>query len=778
MTTVREDISPAITRRHLLRWLATAAGTAGLAACGGGSAPGAPGDGSGDGSEPPSSAPPAGAEPSAPFTTAGAGREGATVSPAMRLAALQSVEARLTALFDPGTGRASAAQMLAHLAAEPAFRTVGFSATGDVYAIFTDGRPLIVTVDARTTSTGVSDGPAGATPGAARRAVHATSAPRASTTAVGPTTSFEAGIPSAQFRNLNTWFSEGPAWPAKAWCRESVFMSDIGTMGAFMAEFGYRQVRLGDGPMGVDGAITVEGLKQVRGDGVFFWTTHGGTLDPDGRIVQGLMTGTPAFQSTVEDTYADEFAEGTLLYYTGPLCMSPTACLNSGGGGTVYTRLAITPKFIRKYAWSFTPYSLVFVNACASATGDMKQAFLDAGASLYLGWTRPVRLWAMCGAALDFFSLMLGLNENGGANALPAEVNPRQRPCAWGDALELLRGSVQTASYMDDEDGLVELEPTANAAGPLGFLALRPSIYRTSFDERKSEWRLIGGMFGTNEGTAAIGTSMPCGDPLTCSTYGGGADRRLAAPTPVRVDDWKSENVVLTVPRTGPGSAGILQLDVDGRWSNGVQLTRVSFPMRAVRSFGGTLQVEVHVPATSFRGDFRGVRLQPVQEPTYDDSVGIESDPDAEGTWTASGRHTYAVGQETATVELSGSGTLALDDGTSGARLSGGVDPKTRDGRFFAQLQGLGVRETITYARPGYADRVETREIGFAIGSQAPGAVTPELAVPFSGAWRADTITTTFSEAAGGYGGAPSATTFACGPFSSEFPPDERVGGR
>ena len=53
----------------------------------------------------------------------------------------------------------------------------------------------------------------------------------------------------------------------------------------------------------------------------------------------------------------------------------------------------------------------MFVNACASATGALKQAFLDAGASLYLGWTKPVRVWAMCGAAMDFFSLMLGLNE-------------------------------------------------------------------------------------------------------------------------------------------------------------------------------------------------------------------------------------------------------------------------------------------------------------------------------------------------------------------------------
>lgn len=763
---------PVVTRRHLLRWMA-AASASGLVACGGGGGgdTGAPGVGADD----PAAPSPAGAEPTAPFSAAGAGRDGAPVTPAARMASLQAVESRLETVFDATTGRASAAQMLAHLSSDPAFSTVGFSATGDVYAIFTDGRPLVVTVDARTTLDGVSDGPSRNADSLAR--THDLRAKKLPTGTLP--TEFEAGIPSAQFRNLNTWFGEGPQWPAKAWCRERVDMGDIGMMGAFMTEFGYRAVSLGDGPRGMDNAITVEGLKQVRGDGVFFWTTHGGTLDPGGHVVQGLMTGTPATQSAVEDTYADEFAEGTLIYCTGPLCMSATACLNSDGGGVVYTRLAITPKFIRKYAWSFTPYSLVFVNACASATGEMKQAFLDAGASLYLGWTKPVRLWAMCGAALDFFSLMLGINENGGANDLPSEVLPRQRPYAWGDVIELLQSKVQTAYYQDDEEGVVELEPTYNFAQPLGFLALRPSIYQTSFDEQKSEWRLIGGMFGTQKGTAAIGTSMPCDNRVTCTIYGAGADRRLAGRTPIGIDDWKSENIILTVPRRGPGSAGILQLEVDGRWSNGVQLTRVSLPMRGVRTFGGSTSVEVQVQAAGFRGDFRGLRLQPVQdELTYETSVPVNSDVDASGSWTATGRHTYLSGEETVTIELSGSGTLALADGTSGARFTGALDPKTRQGSFIAVLQGTGIREKTTRSRPGYPEQVDTREIGFAMTSQTPGEIPLSILLPFTAAYAAGPVTRTFTEATAGYGQSASTTTVTCGPFTAEFPPEERIGGR
>ena len=135
-------------------------------------------------------------------------------------------------------------------------------------------------------------------------------------------------MPSRQFRCLNTWFSYSPDWPADTWCRASfdnpngqAAMSDLDDVHRFMEEFGYQSVNLGDATdgSGLPQTLTVEGLKSVSGDGVFLWTTHGGTLDPDGNIIQGLMTATTAFQSTVEDTYADEFAEGTLIDYTGPL---------------------------------------------------------------------------------------------------------------------------------------------------------------------------------------------------------------------------------------------------------------------------------------------------------------------------------------------------------------------------------------------------------------------------------------------------------------------------
>ena len=787
--------SPPLTRRDLLRWISLSAAS-GVVACGGGGDASVP-----TGSEPgpvpgpvsgpvpgPAPAPAPGpvvidpTEPKAAFSKAGKGVPGTAVSPAQRAAALDALNAKLNQLYDSTRGIASPAGALAWLEQQDAYQTIGFSATGNVYAVFTDGRPLIVGTNTRIDANGVSDGPprtAAAFNAANRRRTQA--AARAPNVKLSQdSTEFEAGIPSKQFRYLNTWASLGDSSPAGVWCRPGLSaMSDIEEAGGFMRDFGYEPI---GGVRAFDGnaaAKTVEALKNVKGDGVFFWSTHGGTLDLGGNIIQGLMTGTVAYQSTVEDTYKDEFAEGTLIYYSGVLCFHQTACgIDSGH----HTRLAITPKFIRKYGWSFGEHSLVFVNACASATGDMKQAFLDAGASVYLGWTKPVRLWAMCGAAYDFFSLMLGLNENTGGVGQGNSINPLQRPYDWAAVMTHLQSRTQAAYYLDADEGIVELEPTLNEAVPAGFQSLRPSIYWTAFDEARSEMILIGGVFGTRRGSAAIGAGMPClGGIVACTSNGSNADWRVADATTLAVKDWRSQNVVLKLPADGPGSAGIVQVEVDGRWSNGVQLTRVNFPLKANKNFGGSLSVQVNAKL-SFRGDFRGVRLDPVQALTYMPLIACSTPPVATATFTATGVHRYSAGDSggTVTVEWSGSGVVGpFMLGASGVAVTGTVTPQSRTGALLATIFGTGIQEKTTVSIPGFAPRVTIRSIGFEIAT----GVNPEggrtITVPFSAAYAADaTIQSHTVARASPYNSADLATRIELGPFTAEYPPQEWLGGR
>lgn len=492
------------------------------------------------------------------------------------------------------------------------------------------------------------------------------------------------------------------------------------------------------------------------------------------------MTGTPAYKSTVEDTYKDEFAEGTLIYCTGPLCLDKLQCkVSQGIDGEVYTRLAITPKWIAKYKWSFSQHSLVFVNACSSGTGLMKQAFLDAGASLYLGWTAPVRAWALCGATVDVFSLLMGFNENGGSTE--GDITPLQRPYDWGAVFDMLNtdGKSQAVAYWDAEDGYVELEPTLNPNVAVGFLGLRPSIFQSAFNEEISELRLIGGVFGTQGGTAAIGTDHRCvGGNVACTSFGSVGDHLLTDPLPLTVVDWKSDNLILTLPVDGVGSQGLVQVSVDGRWSNLMQLTRIRLPVRGTLNDGGSLQVSIQGELT-FRCDLRGIRLEPLEPLRYAPTVPVSSAVAAQFAWQASGVYSYTEGQSTVTVEWSGAGT-AQNRSALGemAFLTGTLDPKARTGAL-AAFFGLVIDEKITRSSPGLPDSVRQAKRSLSLNAESALAGRPYPVQPaFAADYTAPAVQFRARKTAAGHNGSDQRSALDLGPFTSQFPPSDSLGGR
>lgn len=797
-------------RRDLLRWVSAGA-SAWLAACGGGTeeAPAAAGVGGsgGGGTSPPVTppvtppatppvtppvAPPV--EPTTAFSRPGQGAAGTPVTPAQRATSLQALESRLSELWDFSSGQASAGAVLDWLSARPEFKTVGYSTTRDVYAIYTDGRPLLVATRLRTTTEGVRKKPLQAPQNSAtqRRRFSAASPlaahdarTRASTAAA--ITDYDAGIPSRQFRFMNTWYDYGPDWPADTWARGTTThpagvasMQDPSMVADRMVDFGYQKVAFLAEPDGINTAPSVEGLKSVTGDGIFYWMTHGGTLSADGQLIQALMTGTPAYKSTVEDTYKDEFAEGTLIYCTGPLCLDKLQCKVSRGiDGEVFTRLAITPKWITKYRWRFSQHSLVFVNACSSGTGPMKQAFLDAGASLYLGWTAPVRAWALCGATVDVFSLLMGFNENNGSTE--GEISPLQRPYDWGAVFDMLNtdGKSEAVAYWDAEDGYVELEPTLNPNVAVGFLGLRPSIFQSAFNEESSELTLIGGVFGTQGGSAAIGTDQRCvGGIVACTSFGSVGDHPLADPLPLTVVDWKSSNVILTLPVDGVGSQGLVQLTVDGRWSNLLQLTRIRLPVRGTLTDGGSLQLSIQ-GELSFRCDLRGIRLQPLEPLRYAPMVVVSSAVAAQVNWQASGIYRYTEGQSTVTVEWSGAGK-AQNRSAAGERalLVGTLDPQARTGALAAFFE-LVIDEKVTRSSPGLPDSVRLSKRSLSLNAEPAVAGQPFPVQPaFAPDYTAPAVSFRASRTAAGHNQSGQRTVLDLGPFSSQFPPSDSIGGR
>lgn len=157
--------------------------------------------------------------------------------------------------------------------------------------------------------------------------------------------------------------------------------------------------RLGSSGYGTSTEAGVEDLRAAGELGLFYFDTHGGDsalasrpvedLVPDGSTVRGLVLRQPvapmfalatATRSTPEldEVYKEELQEKVLIHFLFQI------------ENTVYERrYGITGEFIKRHM-KFSRDSLVFANACYSDRNSLKEAFLEAGAGGYLGWTEAV----------------------------------------------------------------------------------------------------------------------------------------------------------------------------------------------------------------------------------------------------------------------------------------------------------------------------------------------------------------------------------------------------
>ena len=89
------------------------------------------------------------------------------------------------------------------------------------------------------------------------------------------------------------------------------------------------------------------------------------------------------------------------------------------------------------------------------------------------------------------------------------------------------------------------------------------------FNEELGELRLIGGDFGSQGGTAALGTNHRCVGGMVARTgFGPVGDLLLTDPLPLTKVDWKSDNLIPTLPVDGVGSQGRVEVRVNGRWQS------------------------------------------------------------------------------------------------------------------------------------------------------------------------------------------------------------------
>jgi len=292
---------------------------------------------------------------------------------------------------------------------------------------------------------------------------------------------------------------------------------------------------------------SVEDLKKIKGPAFFYMGTHGfvTVLFPD------HTPGDPNAYSSAIETATEVTAEAQAAYTEDLADQS----LIMAEEGFPLRHFWFTSRFVTKHM-TFAPNSFVYMDCCSSdpsySTG-LKDAFFEAGASLYAGWSLLVSDRACAESTPFLLCRLLGAPAPDGKD----QGSPR-RPFDYGDAYaELhLRGW-----DVDQYDVGAALNVSAGPSGGGGWL--RPSIECLRVDEYpagassgQSEL-IVRGSFGTDPGTGPFHVARK----VTC----GGEE--------LSVVSWSPEEIRATMPIHGPGSAGNVVVTAQGIKSNAVPLT-------------------------------------------------------------------------------------------------------------------------------------------------------------------------------------------------------------
>ncbi len=406
----------------------------------------------------------------------GAGGGEAWIPDDLRLASLQAVQDAFDARIgeDPDADNAA---LLAFIQTLPEFEASGLSEDGCVWARYTDGQLLIIANNRQAPE----DPP--------------------------PT------VPSIDMGRAP---SELPRF------KDITFLNAMGSM--FLDPTPNLQPLVSNGYQIVSTDVTVEGLKtNVYGnDGVFYIDTHGGTGEYRTNDEYALATGTVATPTSL-DVYKTDLRKRKLTYFIAEID-------ELNGVPISEKRLAITQAFVREYMF-FRGNCLVYVDACNSDNASLKQAFLDRGASVYVGWTNYVN---------DQF-------------AFNANAHVFKRLASTGTDVPATYPTIK--SDMALESPRLDLDPwkgaelifTANltaGAGDFGLLA--PKI-TTVTPDRTANTLLLVGVFGQNPGSDG-------------SVKVGG--------TAISVTSWQPFSILCSLPATGAGSSGGVIVTVRGHASN------------------------------------------------------------------------------------------------------------------------------------------------------------------------------------------------------------------
>jgi hypothetical protein len=317
-------------------------------------------------------------------------------------------------------------------------------------------------------------------------------------------------------------------------------------------------------------------VTDVADTGYFYWATHSGYVAVNGKQFPIITTATEFSDATDATAFIQGLKKDKLVGVVGatsdrnpnPTDMNGNGKIDPEEALPVKLYYAVRPAFVEKY-FKFSKQSIVCQDSCSSAVADFSGAFTKAGASHYLGWDKVT---TSTDEVLVFTDKLLGADS-------VAMTDPPSRPF---DARSVLAWMQKFA--LDTASNGAKLVAVRDDDTETGILA--PSIESLEMDE-EHEQLIIYGNFGDDRANTTVTVN--------------GAQREVV--------DWqpRSRLIKVSMPVSGPGSAGEVKVKVRGIESNGRVLTEWRGALIHVHKDVASLEEDITL-RFHLRGDVASIR--------------------------------------------------------------------------------------------------------------------------------------------------------------------------
>jgi hypothetical protein len=280
----------------------------------------------------------------------------------------------------------------------------------------------------------------------------------------------------------------------------------------------------------------------------------------------------------------------------------------------------------------FAPHSFVYFDGCSSgsnAAHDMMLAFKQAGASMYAGWTTPVKDTDAAFAAQYLFDRMLG------ANAFYPR-QPPQRP------FNLMNVAWEMGQLNYDRSVICDSDTTP--CPPSDIVTSTLKVF-TLNDQAPIEFGLLAPTIDRGETVRPPCCAAPSRIDLELhGLFGSQQGKVLVGGAPLTVLSWVTDTIRAELPPNGPGSAGDISVSVRDHTSNAVPLTEWQVRIRWRQDYGPMFGPGPYAEVTCdlhLRSEFHRSRSNSGLDPVWPDYVPVEPAQDSRCDWAMGGSATY-----------------------------------------------------------------------------------------------------------------------------------------